>query len=153
VSYVEETLQIGAGPDEVWRLVGDPVAMTGLTAECVHMEWLGASSGPSVGARFRGRNRSGWRRWTTTCTIVRYVPGAEIAWDVAVGPLPVARWAYRVEPGEAEGTTDISERFDDHRGALLRAAGPLVRGTGDADARNRKNIRATLARIKEQAEA
>jgi hypothetical protein len=153
VSYVEETLQIGAGPDEVWRLVGDPVAMTGLTEECVHMEWLGASSVPSVGARFRGRNRSGWRRWSTTCTIVSYVPGAEIAWDVAVGPLPVARWAYRVGPGEADGTTAVSERFDDHRGALLRAAGPLVRGTGDADARNRTNIRATLARIKERAEA
>ena len=153
MSYVEETLQIGAGPDEVWRLVGDPVAMTGLTAECVHMEWLGASSGPSVGARFRGRNRSGWRRWTTTCTIVRYVPDQEIAWDVAAGPLAVARWAYRVEPGEAHGTTLISERFDDHRGALLRAVGPLVRGTGDADALNRTNMRATLARIKERAEA
>jgi Polyketide cyclase / dehydrase and lipid transport len=153
VSYAAETLQIGAGPDEVWRLVGDPVAMTGLTEECVLMEWRGASSAPSVGARFRGRNRSGWRRWSTTCTIVRYLPGAEIAWDVAVGPLPVARWAYRVVPGDTDGTTVVSERFDDHRGALLRAAGPLVRGTGDADARNRANIRATLARIKERAEA
>jgi hypothetical protein len=153
VSYVEETLQIGAGTAEVWRLVGNPVAMTGLTEECVHMEWLGDSSAPSVGARFRGRNRSGWRRWSTTCTIVRYAPGEEIAWDVTSGPLRVARWAYRVAPGEAEGTTIISERFDDHRGALLRATGPLVRGTTDADALNRAHMRATLARIKEKAEA
>jgi hypothetical protein len=67
--------------------------------------------------------------------------------------LAVARWAYRVEPGEAHGTTVISERFDDHRGALLRAVGPLVRGTGDADGLNRTNMRATLARVKERAEA
>jgi Polyketide cyclase / dehydrase and lipid transport len=153
MSHVEETLEIGAGTDDVWRLVGDPVAMTGLTEECVHMEWLGASSAPAVGARFRGRNRSGWRRWTTTCTIVRFVPGAEIAWDVTSGPLSVARWAYRVEPGEAEGTTVISERFDDHRGALLRATGPLVRGTRDTDALNRTHMRATLDRIKAKAEA
>jgi hypothetical protein len=127
--------------------------MGGLTAECIEMQWIGGSSGPVVGARFRGRNRSGWRRWSTTCTIVRYEPGSEIAWDVSFGPLSVARWSYRVEPGESAGVTTVRERFEDHRGSALRSIGPLVRGTRDAEGRNRANMAATLARIKGRAEA
>jgi uncharacterized protein YndB with AHSA1/START domain len=153
VSTVEVSEQIRASPDRVWELVGDPIGMTGLTAECTGMRWVGSSSGPAVGARFRGHNRSGWRRWSTTCTIVRYEPGSAIAWDVSFGPLPVARWSYLVEPGdEADGAT-VRERFEDRRGATLRALGPIARGTSDADGRNRANMIATLGRIKARAEA
>ncbi len=152
MSPVDVSLSIEAHADQVWEVVGDPVGMRGLTAECVDMEWVGASTGPALGARFRGRNRSGWRRWSTSCTIVRYEPGSEIAWDVAFGPLPVARWSYRVEPGLEEGVTVVTERFEDHRGALLRATAPLVRGTGNADALNRANMEATLVQVKQRAE-
>ena len=71
---------------------------------------------------------------------------------MAFGPLPVARWSYRVEPGLEEGVTVVTERFEDHRGALLRATAPLVRGTGNADALNRANMEATLVRVKLRAE-
>jgi uncharacterized protein YndB with AHSA1/START domain len=153
MSDIEVAATIDAPPDQVWSLIGDPTAMGGLTAECIAMQWAGRSSGPAIGARFQGRNRSGWRRWTTACTIVRYQPGTEIAWDVAFGPLPIARWGYRVEPGDGPATTVISERFEDHRGSLLRATSPLVRGTRDTEARNRANMAATLDRIKSRAEA
>jgi uncharacterized protein YndB with AHSA1/START domain len=151
VSIIEVTEQIEAPPEQVWELVGDPVALAGLTAECDAMAWVGGSSGPAVGARFRGHNRSGWRRWTTSCVIVRYEPGREIAWDVAVGPLAVARWSYRVEP-EGQGTT-VRETFEDRRGVIVRTAGPMVRGTRDADGRNRANMTTTLTRVKARAEA
>jgi len=152
VPDIEVAEAVEAPPEQVWKLVSDPTLLAGLTAECRAMEWVGRSSGPAVGARFRGRNRSGWRRWSTACTIVRYEPGTEIAWNVAFGPLPIARWGYRVEPGEGPGTTLIREQFEDHRGALLRATSPFVRGTGDTDGRNRANMAATLARIKSRAE-
>ena len=150
---VEVSEQIRAAPDRVWQLVRDPVGMGGLTAECIEMQWMGGASGPAVGARFRGRNRSGWRRWTTTCAIIRYEPGSEVAWDVTFGPLPVARWSYLVGPGAGPAATTIRERFEDHRGWALRVAGPLVRGTRDAEGRNRSNMAATLKRIKAHAEA
>jgi hypothetical protein len=153
VPSVEVSEQVGATPRQVWQLVHDPVAMIGLMAECIEMQWTDGSSGPAVGATFRGRNRSGWRRWSTTCTIVRYEPGAVIAWDVSFGPLAVARWTYLVEPGESAAATTLRERFDDHRGAALRAVGPLARGTRDAEGRNRANMTATLDRIKGRAEA
>jgi uncharacterized protein YndB with AHSA1/START domain len=151
VSTIEVTEQIEAPPEQVWKLVGDPVALAGLTAECTSMAWVGRSTGPAVGARFRGHNRSGWRRWSTSCVIVRYEPGREIAWDVAVGPLAVARWSYRVEP-EGPGTT-IRETFEDRRGVIVRTTSPLVRGTRDTDGRNRANMAATLTRVKARAEA
>jgi Polyketide cyclase / dehydrase and lipid transport len=153
VASVEVSEQVAASPHQVWQLVRDPVEMTGFTAECIEMQWIDGSSGPAVGATFRGRNRSGWRRWSTTCTIVRYEPGAAIAWDVSFGPLAVARWSYLVEPGASAAVTTLRERFDDHRGPTLRAVGPLVRGTRDAEGRNRANMTATLARIKGRAEA
>lgn len=153
MSTVDVTRAIDAPCDRVWAVVGDPVGMGGLTAECTEMDWVGSSTGPALGARFRGHNRSGWRRWSTSCTIVRFQPGSEIAWDVAFGPLPVARWSYRVEPGGAEGTSVVTERFEDYRGRLLRATAPLVRGTSDADTLNRSNMEATLDRVKQRVEA
>ncbi len=153
MSTVDVTQPIEAPVDRVWAVVGDPIGMSDLTAECVEMEWVGQSTGPAIGARFRGRNRSGWRRWSTSCTIIRFEPGSEIAWDVAFGPLPVARWSYRIEPGESDGASVVTERFEDHRGALLRATAPLVRGTSDADTLNRSHMEDTLARVKQRAEA
>jgi len=153
VPVLEVTERIDAGPGRVWELISDPTSMGGITEECVAMAWTGGWSGPAVGARFRGRNRSGWRRWSTTCTIVRYEPGTEIAWDVASGPLPVARWGYRVEPGDEEGSSVVHETFEDHRGALIRSVSPAIRGTRDAAGLNRANMATTLARLKARAEA
>jgi hypothetical protein len=116
------------------------------------MTWVDGATGPRVGARFRGRNRASWRRWSTTCTIVRYEPGTEIAWDVTYGPLAVARWGYRVDP-DGQGGAVVTERFEDHRGFALRAVGPLVRATFDPEEHNRVNMTETLARIKARAEA
>jgi hypothetical protein len=58
-----------------------------------------------------------------------------------------------VEPGAAEGTCVVTERFEDYRGRLLRATAPLVRGTSDADTLNRSNMEATLDRVKQRVEA
>jgi hypothetical protein len=129
MSAVEVTHRIEAPRERVWE-VGDPVAMAGITAECEAMEWVGEPAAPAVGARFRGRNRSGRRRWTTTCTIVRYEPGSEIAWDATFGPLPIARWSYRLEPVADGRGTVVEERFEDHRGAIMRATAPGPRHPG-----------------------
>lgn len=152
MAVVEVDVAIDAPPEAVWSMVGDPVALGELTAECFDMTWVQGAAGPRVGARFRGRNRSSWRRWSTTCTIVRYEPGSEIAWDVVYGPLSVARWGYRVQP-DGDGGARVTERFEDHRGLLLRSVGPLVRATFDPEEHNRANMNETLARIKARSEA
>jgi uncharacterized protein YndB with AHSA1/START domain len=154
VASLEVTERIAASPAEVWALIGDPTAMAGLAEECVTMEWTGGWRQAEVGARFRGHNRSGWRRWTTSCTVVEYEPGSSIAWDVAFGPLPVARWGYRLEPdGDAAGGTTVRESFQDRRPPALRVLSPVVRGTRDTVGLNRANMTTTLGRLKARAEA
>jgi uncharacterized protein YndB with AHSA1/START domain len=150
---VEVSEQVSAPSDRVWDLIRDPTRMGDLTAECTSMAWTGAVTEPAVGARFRGSNRSGWRRWSTTCTIVRYVPGEEVAWDVRVGPVPVAEWSYRLEDSGDDGQITVTERFVDHRSSGFQAMSPLVRGVKDTDAHNRRNMVETLGRLKARAEA
>ncbi len=147
---VEVSTVVDASPDATWQVVADPTAMSGLTVECTEMQWTGSSRRPEVGARFRGRNRSGWRRWTTMCTIVDYEPGRRVAWDVRLGPVDVARWGYTVSPGDDEGTTVLTEDFTDHRPRLVRATGRLSRGVSDTAAHNRANMTATLERVRSQ---
>jgi uncharacterized protein YndB with AHSA1/START domain len=153
VSRLEVTEHIAAPPTEVWDLIRDPTAMADVTEECVTMRWTGSWREPGLGARFRGHNRSGRRRWTTWCTVVRYEPGEVIAWDVAFGPLAVARWAYRLEAGGDGASTTVRESVEDHRSSALRVLAPLIRGTTDTDGTNRANMEATLARLKVRAEA
>jgi hypothetical protein len=149
---VEVSQRIAARPQRVWSLIGDPTTMGGITEECTAMEWAPGSTGPAVGARFRGHNRHGRRRWTTTCTIVRYQPGSEVSWDVTFGPLAVARWVYRLEPVGSGDATVVHERYQDHRGVVVRTVGPLLRGTRDADGFNRAHMESTLLALKDRAE-
>jgi len=150
---VEVSEQVNAPSHRVWDLIRDPILMADLTAECTGMKWTGPVTSPKVGARFRGTNRRGWRRWSTTCTIVRYQPGQEIAWDVRVGPVPVAEWSYRIVEGGENGAVTVTERFVDHRSPRFRSLSPLLRGVKDTDALNRRNMLETLGRLKARAEA
>jgi hypothetical protein len=149
---VEVSTVVAASPEATWQVVADPTAMGGLTVECTEMQWTGTSRQPRVGATFRGRNRLGWRRWTTTCTIVDYEPGRRVAWDVRLGPVGVARWGYTVSPGDEPDTAVVTEDFTDHRPALVRATGRLSRGVSDTAAHNRANMTATLERVRSRAE-
>jgi hypothetical protein len=150
---VEVSEQVSAPSDRIWELIRDPTTMGDLTAECTSMKWTGSTKEPAIGARFRGSNRSGWRRWSTTCTIVRYQPGEEVAWDVRVGPVPVAEWSYRLASAGEDGQTTVTERFIDHRSSGFQALSPFVRGVKDTGAHNRKNMAETLGRLKARAEA
>jgi uncharacterized protein YndB with AHSA1/START domain len=155
---IDVSTYIDASPERVWELVGDPARMGEWSPECRRVVWLGGASAPAVGARFRGYNRIGWRRWSTVGTIAAYEPGREVAWDVAVGPLAVARWAYRLDAteervGEVGGGCTLTETFADRRGRLIHVIGTTVRGVGDTETHNRAGMAATLARIKAAAEA
>ncbi len=150
---VEVSEVISAPPERVWDLIRDPTLMGDLVAECTGMKWTRPVTAPEVGARFRGTNRRGWRRWSTTCTIVRYQPGQEVAWDVRVGPVPVAEWSYLIIDAGENGPVTITERFVDHRSSGFQALSPIFRGVKDTDALNREHIVETLGRIKARAEA
>lgn len=53
-------LIIDAAPDEVYRTISDVTSTGDRSGECRSAEWMpGSAARPVVGARFRGRNRSG----------------------------------------------------------------------------------------------
>ena len=110
-SAQEVSVRIDAAPARVWELIGDPTRMGEWSPECNRVTWSGGEGSPRVGAKFKGHNRLGWRRWTTTGTIVAFDPEREIGWDVdfATGGSvkwlcggPGAGWLYvpdDLEPG------------------------------------------------------
>ena len=144
--------RVGAAPEAVWALVSDIPRMGEWSPECVRCEWVGGATGAVAGAKFKGHNRLGWRRWTTTGTVVTAEPGRELAFDVtSVAGLPVARWTYRIEP-DGDGCV-VTESTEDRRGAVMKVLGQLATGVSDRADHNAENMRKTLARIKAAAEA
>src|SRR5256885_2034195 len=79
-------------------MVSDVPRMPEWAVENTRCAWLGGATGPRVGARFRGQNRKGRRLWWTTSTVTGADPGRRFAFRVTSLGLPVADWAYEIEP-------------------------------------------------------
>ena len=147
----ERSILIHASTDAIYRLVADPIRMADWSPECVRCRWVGETTRPDVGARFRGTSRNGWHRWTTTSTIAEMRDGELFAWEVTYIGQPVARWEYRLEPtGDA---VKLTETVHDRRGRLLHAVSPLITGAPDRNQRNADTMESTLQAIKAAAEA
>jgi uncharacterized protein YndB with AHSA1/START domain len=147
----ERSILISAPAKVVYELVADPMRMARWSPECVRCRWLGGARHPDVGARFRGTSRNGWHRWSTTSEITEMRPSELFAWEVTYFGQPVARWEYRLEPGE-DGVR-LVETVDDRRGALLRKVSPFITGSPDRDQRNGDTMETTLQAVKAAAEA
>jgi len=144
---VEE--HIAVPPDALYAMVSDITRTGEWSPENLGGRWVGKKIGPSVGARFRGSNRRGFRRWSTTCTVVAAETGRRFAFDVAVAGITVARWSYEFVP---DGTgTLVTEIWTDRRPRwLATAAGPIM-GITDMRAHTENNMRATLAKLRDVA--
>lgn len=147
------SVDVAASPETVWGLISDLERMGEWSPECTGVKWAGSApgpAGPSVGAVFKGKNQIGIRRWSTKGTIVAADPNRKIAWDTAALGLPVARWSYTIEPS-ASGC-QVTETWEDKRGAFINFVGPLSTGVKDRAAHNEAGMRTTLERLKVAAE-
>jgi uncharacterized protein YndB with AHSA1/START domain len=142
--------EIAASPAEVWGMVSDLPRMGEWSPENQGAKWVGGATGPAVGAKFRGRNRNGWRRWSTSGVVTECEPGEAFAFDVLVGPLKVARWSYRFEP-TATGCK-VTEQWDDIRAGYMKTLGHVASGVGDRHVHNRAGMEITLANLAKAAE-
>lgn len=140
---VSVSATISAPPERLYALVSDVTRMGEWSPENTGGRWRSGATGPVVGARFRGSNRRGWRRWSTSCTVVEAEPGRRFAFEVALGFVPVARWTYDFR---AEGdATVVTETWTDRRPRWLDIVAGATMGVGDIRAHNRENMRRTLA--------
>ena len=98
---------IAAPPDAVYAHIVDVTATGDRSVECRSCEWLPGAVPGSVGARFRGKNRSGLVRWSRVCEVVTAEPGRSFAFRTVPERLDPTRvdsttWSYVLEP---EGTS------------------------------------------------
>jgi uncharacterized protein YndB with AHSA1/START domain len=143
---------INATPAEVYRLISDPPAMARFTEEFFRARWLGGTTEPTVGARFRGSNRNGRRRWVTTCTVTDAEPGRRFVYEVSTPfKVPISRWEYEIRATD-DGCT-VTESSFLRVPAWFVPFAILITGEPDRPAANRAHIATTLSRLKDHLEA
>ena len=145
------TVHVDASPEKVWGLVSDITNTGRFSPETFEAEWIDGSTGPEVGARFRGhvkRNGRGPTYWTK-CTVVASEPGREFTFVVGTAKQHPMTWGYHFK-AEGDGT-DVTEFFHLTDQLAMRLYWKLF---GKARGRtNRRNMQATLERIQAEAEA
>ena len=79
---VEVETWIDSPPERVWELVTDMQLIARFSDELQEVQWLDGARGPSLGARFTGRNRNeALGEWTTTSHVVEFEPQRVFGWS------------------------------------------------------------------------
>ena len=149
---LSESVHVEAPAEVVWGLVSDLTRMGEWSPENTGGTWLGGATGPAVGVRFKGSNRKGSLRWSTVSTIVEADEPHVLTWDVAVGPLPVAQWSFRIEP-DGDAACRVTETWQDQRAGWSAKLTDTIIRSGPRGPHNQRNMRTTLERLKAAAEA
>jgi uncharacterized protein YndB with AHSA1/START domain len=102
---------VAAPIESVWAIVADVTRTGEWSHECHHVAWLDEAIAAAPGVRFRGRNRSGWLRWSRTCKIQAVEAPRQIAWSTIPTRLFVdsTDWLLSLEP--VETGTRIGQSF------------------------------------------
>jgi uncharacterized protein YndB with AHSA1/START domain len=141
------TVEIDAPATAVYDLVSDVTRMGEWSPECVRCEWLGAPG--QVGSTFKGHNRQGPARWTTTARVLVADRPREFTFATLHRGNPSTKWSYRFE---GDGPTTVTESFESITTPfLIGLAERLV--LRNRQAQLESGMAETLARIKAAAEA
>jgi hypothetical protein len=138
-----ETREIAAPADKVWEMVSDLARMGDWSPENIGGKWTKGASGPALGAMFEGMNKKGFRRWSTTATVVAFEPGRLFEFAVTSGPMAIANWRYEFE-STASGCR-VTESWQDRRSRFMKLMGRVV-GKHDAPQAQRQ-MSLTLANL------
>jgi hypothetical protein len=139
---------MAATAETVWALVSDLPKMGEFSPENTGGSWGKGATGPALGATFTGRNKNGFRRWSTTATVTACEPGRVFEIAITSGRTPIANWRYEFET--TAGGCRVTESWDDHRPLWMRVSGRVL---GKHDAENAMTqMAATLAKLAAVAE-
>jgi uncharacterized protein YndB with AHSA1/START domain len=142
---------IAAPPDRVWALVADLPRMGEWSPENTGGTWVKGATTAALGARFKGSNSNGRRRWSTAVVVTTCEPAQAFGFDVTAAGLRVANWAYVIEPSDSGCV--VTETWTDQRGWLAKTLGGTVSGVPERDSHNRSGMEATLAALAATVEA
>jgi uncharacterized protein YndB with AHSA1/START domain len=148
---VSVTREIGAPAEQVCAWVSDITRMSEWSPENVGAEWLDGATRALPGARFRGTNQIGKRKWKTVATVVDADPGSRFSFRVSTMGLKVAEWSYVFEP--TAGGCRVTESWIDQRAGWFKPVAHLATGVGDRATHNRAGMEQTLERLAAAAES
>ncbi|GAB3742660.1 SRPBCC family protein [Microlunatus parietis] len=112
------TAVVAAAPAAVWSVLTDPARVGEWSGECRTGGWLDGATGPVPGARFVGRNRVRWIRWSRPCRVIEAAAPRRFVFET-VSRSDCTRWTYDLEP--AGDGTRIRQTYE-----ILRLARPLA---------------------------
>ncbi|MDQ1446704.1 MAG: hypothetical protein QOI20_3168 [Acidimicrobiaceae bacterium] len=140
----EARTTVNAPADRLWSMVSDVTRMGEWSPETHRCEWVDGATGPAVGAKFKGANRLGVARWSTTPKVTECEPGRVFAFDTGS-----TLWRYQFND-RADGTsTEVVESFETHGPALLELAYAVV----FRERQLQKGLERTLRSLKTAAES
>jgi hypothetical protein len=144
------TVRMAASPSVVWDLVSDVTRIGEFSPETFEARWTRGSTGPEVGAFFKGhvrRNGIGPVYWAL-CRVTECVPERDFGFVVVMNDVDLNHWRYQLR--EVDGGTEVTESFELPAKGFLKlywaVLGPLRGRT------NERGMRQTLERIKAIAE-
>jgi uncharacterized protein YndB with AHSA1/START domain len=144
----EASVRVEAPPEKVYGVVSDVTRMGEWSPETTSAEWVGGATGPAVGAKFKGRNRNGLARWSTTPRVVAAEPGREFAFTTSWLGKDMTLWTYRMEPeGAGSRVTESFEMLIDVPW-YFTASERWLMGVKDRKADLEANMAKTLERLK-----
>jgi len=148
------TVHMNASPAAVWDLVSDVTRIGEFSPETFEARWTRGSTGPEVGAHFKGhvkRNGIGPTYWSL-CRVDVCEPEGRFEFTVVAGDRDVNTWGYRIAPTtDGRPGVEVTEYFQLAGHPLLKTYWALL---GWARGRtNRNGMRTTLERIKAVVEA
>lgn len=148
----EASIKVAAEPERVWSVLTDVTRMGDWSPENVRGEWLDGATGPAVGARFKGYNRRGKTKWSTTCEVTEAEVGRSFVFVTGTTAKPGTWWRYRFEP--VDGGTLLTESFEMVKplGGFSRFITKVTTGVTDRRADMEEGIRTTLAALKQAVE-
>ncbi len=141
---------IAATPERLYALIGDLPRMGEWSPENHGGRWMNGASGPALHARFKGKNRHGWRRWSTMAKVVSANPPHEFVFVVTTRGFPIAKWGYVLEP--VAGGTKVTETWYDNRSSLFAKVSSTAVGVHNRAEYNRIGMEQTLERLATAAE-
>lgn len=107
-------IHVNAPPEAVYTVVSDVTRTPEWSPEVIRCRWIGGAEAAGVGARFKGRSKSRFIRWTRTCEVVAADPGREFAFRTLFDAVnkDSTTWRYTLEPHD--GGTLLTESYDVH---------------------------------------
>ncbi|HEY4006997.1 MAG TPA: SRPBCC family protein [Pseudonocardia sp.] len=149
---ISSSITIAAKAETVYGMVSDLSRMGEWSPEATGGQWVGGATGPAEGARFKGNNSYGNKKWTTAVTVTEASEPTRFSFANKVGPMTVAVWTYEISPAGDTGCT-VRETWTDRRNPVVDVLGKAITGVKDRASHTKSMIDTTLGKLKTSAEA